>query len=261
MNSEFSESSYAYALTSELIHWHGTPIQAAPVFPSTWEEGQPGMGYDVKLDRPGIPLLIQFKLSQCLLQRNAKEVVDKLLNVPYYRMHLMPAKRSLQHEMLLDHERAGNEVRYAAPMFYSQSDLDSNYRNHTLLAQSLWITPLSIGPLPSPEAHYVACEPGGTHILRSEPTLLKANSQYESFVDEVIAKLEGKIQDSRTIAASLQDTMAEHALRGIREGSSGHFHGRAWLKEQESKYDHPLKFCGALAMDMMGAGLFWVTYK
>ena len=61
MSEKFSESTYAFAFTHELLRWVGTSLQAAPVFPSTWEEGQSGVGYDVMLDRPGIPLFIQFK--------------------------------------------------------------------------------------------------------------------------------------------------------------------------------------------------------
>ena len=55
MEPEFSEFSYGYALTDELIHWNGTKLKAAPVFPSLYDEGA-GKGYDLKLDRQnGVP--------------------------------------------------------------------------------------------------------------------------------------------------------------------------------------------------------------
>ena len=49
MKPNISEFIYGYALTSELISWHGTSITAAPVFPSLYQEGQAGGGYDVML--------------------------------------------------------------------------------------------------------------------------------------------------------------------------------------------------------------------
>jgi hypothetical protein len=262
MNSEFSESTYAYALTSELIEWRGTQIQSAPVFPSTWEEGQPGMGYDVVLDRPGIPLFIQFKLSQCLVQRNAKEVRLGLLSVPYYRMHLRPASLSKQHAMLLDLERAGNEVKYAAPMFYETDEFNSHYFRHTMLPHSLWLSPLAIGPLPDGNPHYVACSQGGAHYLCSEPTLLKAGSQYELFVSEVSDRMRpGRLQDPQRAGVSLKAIMTDVVLSNLRDNETAQQLARAWIRAEEGKDAQPLVFCGALASHFMQASLFWVTPK
>jgi len=48
MKPQISEFSYGYALTDELIHWHGTNLTAAPIFPSLYQEGQVGgVGGDV----------------------------------------------------------------------------------------------------------------------------------------------------------------------------------------------------------------------
>src|SRR5262249_39334530 len=49
------------------------------------------------------------KLAHCMVRNNASEARDGTLAVPYYRMHLRPARHSDQHEMLLDLERTGNE--------------------------------------------------------------------------------------------------------------------------------------------------------
>lgn len=73
MQPNISEFSYGYAITDELIHWYGTTITASPVFPSLYQEGQQGGGWDLKLQRPGIPLFLQFKLSHCMIRTNARE--------------------------------------------------------------------------------------------------------------------------------------------------------------------------------------------
>ena len=56
MKPNISEFSYGYALTDELIHRREININSAPIFPSLYEEGQNGGGYDLFLDRPGLPL-------------------------------------------------------------------------------------------------------------------------------------------------------------------------------------------------------------
>jgi hypothetical protein len=86
MKPDISEFSYGYALTDELIHWHGTGITAVPIFPSLYDERQPGGGYDVKLDRGGIPLFLQFKLSDCMVRGTAQEVRSGSFSCPFYRI-------------------------------------------------------------------------------------------------------------------------------------------------------------------------------
>ncbi|MEN6487902.1 MAG: hypothetical protein ABFD66_03310, partial [Smithella sp.] len=112
MRPDISEFSYGYALTEELIHWHGTELTAAPFFPSLYQEGQEGGGYDLMLERPGMLLFLQFKLSDCMVRNTAREVKDGIFSAPCYRMHIRPARHSQQHEMLLKLENDGNEVYY-----------------------------------------------------------------------------------------------------------------------------------------------------
>ena len=121
MRPDISEFSYGYALTDELIHWHGTPLTAAPIFPSLYREGRPRKGepggYDIMLQRPGLPLFLQFKLSHCMIRKSAKEFDDIIFTPPFYRMHLSPAKHSKQHEMLLDLEK--KKMRYIIQHLHS----------------------------------------------------------------------------------------------------------------------------------------------
>ncbi len=96
MKPEMSEFSYGYALTDELIHWHGTSLTAAPIFPSLYQEGKSGGGYDVMLQRSGIPLFLQFKLADQMV-RNGKwgqifilefaTVVSSVKKLAYYQLN------------------------------------------------------------------------------------------------------------------------------------------------------------------------------
>ena len=182
MRPNISEFSFGYAVTDELIHWTGTPLTAAPVFPSLREEGQASGGWDLRLDRPGIPLFLQFKLSDCLVRGTARDA--HYLQLPHYRMHLRPSRFSDQHQMLLNLEQAGHEVYYVAPTFHEPAELNDAYAYHQLLNRSVWIPPSWIGSLPDEKDHYVAFQ-GNRMVFRSEPRILEGNATSEGFYRRV----------------------------------------------------------------------------
>ena len=82
------------------------------------------------LQRPGIPLFLQFKLSHCMVRNTAQEVICGMLTSPFYRMHMRPTRHSDQHEMLLELEDKGNEVYYSAPAFHTSVEFNDAYLSH-----------------------------------------------------------------------------------------------------------------------------------
>jgi hypothetical protein len=160
MKPDFSEFSYGYAVTEELVSLHRAVIVAAPMFPSLYDEGKAGGGYDVKIPISGRPVFLQFKLSDKLERTNSKEHQSGLLSVPYYRMHIRPAKHSDQHSLLLDLEASGETVFYIAPEFHRPSELNSFYLSRTVVFNSAAYSPQAIGPMPDDEEHYVVFERG-----------------------------------------------------------------------------------------------------
>ena len=118
----FSEFSYGYAVTEDIVRSEG-PLRAAPSFPSLRREGTQG-GFDVRLDLPGLPLFLQFKLSDCMVRDTAQEAGENILRAPFYRMHLRPRNRSRQHQLLLDLEATGNAVYYIAPAFHREEEFN-----------------------------------------------------------------------------------------------------------------------------------------
>ena len=156
MKPDISEFSYGYALTEDLIRTMPASLRAAPVFPSLIEEGRSGVGYDLRLDF-GIPIFIQFKLSDYMVGHAVKEKQRYHLFVPpFYRMHLRPLKHSEQHDLLLDLERSGQLVFYAAPAFHTVHELNQYYLREEVAQHSVFFRPLDIGPLPDEENHHVA---------------------------------------------------------------------------------------------------------
>lgn len=186
MRPGISEFSYGFAITSEFVQSPGA-VTAAPEFPSLRAEGQRGGGWDVRLDRPGVPgapgvpLFLQFKLCDRMTRRTCREAQQEGFNVPCYRMHLRPARFSRQHEMLLDLEADTDEaVFYVAPMFHQPEELNDAFLRGAVRARSIWLPPSDIGPLPDDRDHHVSFEPGSPWMRFSEPNQIEAPSTLAS---------------------------------------------------------------------------------
>ena len=214
MRPSISEFSYGFAITSELVQAPGA-VTAAPVFPSLRAEGQQGGGWDVRLDRPGVPLFLQFKLCDQMTRRTCKEA-QKGFNVPCYRMHLRPARSSRQHEMLLDLEESGQEVYYSAPMFHLPEQLNDAFLQGAVRARSVWLRPSDIGPLPDDRDHHVSFEPGGSRMRFSEPKPIEAKREFE----DVEKHLADRLRERGRIALS-EERLARLCLRPTRHVERG----------------------------------------
>jgi hypothetical protein len=171
MDARFSEFSYGYSLTQELVNEYSYLLAAAPTFPSLIEEGRVG-GYDVNIALTGFPLFLQFKLSEYMLRSNALE--SGVLGVPYFRFKLRPSKYSDQHALLVDLESRGNFVYYVAPIFYEVSELNTAFFSRNVTTQSIFISPLEIGTLPDDESHCVVFSSSSSDAyFCSDPKMIK----------------------------------------------------------------------------------------
>jgi len=154
---DFSEFSYGYALTSELVDRYKLRLLGYPLFPSLTEEGKRGGGFDVKL--PGVPIFLQFKVPEVLTGSRANEAA--LLGLPHYRMRLRPLKYSDQHSLLLALEADGNDVYYACPEIDLPEQLNDAFINQTVEDRTWFFVPSDIGALDLKE-HYIAYVAGAS---------------------------------------------------------------------------------------------------
>jgi hypothetical protein len=198
---QFSEFSYGYCLTEDLVVGQGTPLTAAPVFPSLIEEGQSGVGYDVRFDRPGTPLFLQFKLVHQMVRGTANEAKRAHFQPPFYRMHLRSRLISDQHESLLSLDQAGNDVFYVAPGFHTTTELNTAYAQRRVWDRSFRITPSLLGSLPDDKHHHV--------------TFQQPNGTWRFYSDE--HSREGRAPNTEEIAESIQRHIAERGKRNLRD--------------------------------------------
>jgi hypothetical protein len=175
-------------------------LTAAPVFPSLFEEGQPGVGYDVRLDSPGTPLFLQFKLVHQMVKANAGEAKKGHFQPPFYRMHLRPRQISDQHESLLALEQAGNDVFYVAPGFHTTVALNTAYAQRRVWDRSFRLRPILLGPLLDDKQH---------HVTFQQPT-----GVWRFYSDE--PSNEGRAPTTQEIAAHLEDRIRERGRRNLR---------------------------------------------
>src|SRR5215203_581226 len=130
----FSEFSYGFSLTHELIVSAPGGVTAAPVFPSLVEEAHVGFDLMIKLrprttarrhgirkGRRFIPLYLQFKLCE-RPKRRPNGPLAKVLAKLFLRFPLRCEPTSLgpsQHDLLLRLISAKRHVYYAAPHFWN----------------------------------------------------------------------------------------------------------------------------------------------
>jgi len=90
MRPAISEFSFGYAVTEEIIRQQRHVMIGAPIFPSLLQEGRAGGGYDLRINRRGFPLFLQFRLSHKMIKNNSFEIKDHaLFSIPFFRIHLM----------------------------------------------------------------------------------------------------------------------------------------------------------------------------
>ncbi|WP_213544565.1 hypothetical protein [Vannielia litorea] len=205
----YTEFSYGYALTENLVRASSTGPATAPVFPNLVQEAQ--LGYDVMLDFPVVPLFLQFKLPMLMVRNNAKEISSLNLHglhPPFFRMPLMRRDKSRQHARLMELER-----RTPGSVFYASSTLTSVYAFNTayLRAQvhlrSAYFSPLDIGPLPDDKYHHVSYASDRSIAWRcSEPKKVKA-LPYDDVVDSIQQRASER--RARTFEGSLEEIRAE----------------------------------------------------
>jgi hypothetical protein len=146
------------------------PLKCAPIFPSLQDEGT--KGYDVELrmqglkpNSPGIPLFLQFKLSERIERRFKGRWDDLYYDPPFYRVKLR-TRRPNQHELLVRLQRRGNEVYYAAPAFHNTSELNQNFSGDNVASNSVFVKPSSLGRFPEGEAHHFSFASASDSIVR-----------------------------------------------------------------------------------------------
>ena len=256
MKPDISEFSYGFALVDELIHGDGWPLTAVPIYPSLRDEGQ--LGYDVELQRNGIPVFLQFKLADCMVRNYAFEVREGYLTVPFYRIHLRPIRKSKQHELLLKLEATGREVYYVAPAFHLPTELNDAYLKKQMRNRSRFFRPSVIGPLDD-EPHMVAFQLPGDFVVRSNPVKKGGALDGKGFEREILGAFRQKRREALSDESlrRLGHSMMEMLPEKLDESDTGKEEAFASISQNLK----PLGQVAYLARTFFGCELIAVTEK
>ena len=240
---EYSEFSFGYAFTENLIRSSATGPSSAPRFPNLVEEG--GLGYDVEIDDGGVPVFFQYKLPERMVRPTAREISDHGLDeeglpVPFFRMYLMKKVSSRQHDLLIELEKKhAGSVFYAAPFIVGRTAFDHAYAGASVHLQSALFSPGEIGSLPGGERHVVAYHPDlSWGWLCSEPVRIaihrmdSVNAERDRLLKEMpkrrVADVAREVSESVLslrpgeldgLAGIVRDRVRQRGLRGALDGA------------------------------------------
>ncbi|GLS33093.1 hypothetical protein SAMN04488498_13312 [Mesorhizobium albiziae] len=173
----YTEFSYGYAFTENLIRSSTTMPVGAPVFPNLIQEAQ--SGFDVQINFPGVPLFFQYKLPELMRRGTAFEIASgqcPRLSRPFFRIAMMRRDLSRQHALLIRLEaKYPSQVFYAAPTLPDASAFNRAYDRAAVAQHSAFFSPTDIGPLPDDKAHSIAYKSGlSVGYFCSEPRTINA---------------------------------------------------------------------------------------
>ena len=163
----FSEFSYGFSFTENLISKGPNRPRYAPVLPNLRDEKK--YGYDIKIRMPGVIFFFQFKIPEARVSPSADEIRKfgignthpiLRLDLPFLRMPITKSSASNQHEKLIKCEQmkqnTSGRVFYATPLFIHPHDLNSKFQSSSVHLGSGLISPEEIGPLMPGDHHAVA---------------------------------------------------------------------------------------------------------
>ena len=178
MGTEFSEFSYGFALTHELAN-HSV-LSFAPIFPSLIDEAT--LGWDLKIDPGGVPLFIQFKLSDNMVGSQAIAYKNHCLSLPYFRFKVRGSASSNQHNLLVNLNQT-NSVYYAAPYFSKLKDFNNLFTGKKVALNSIFLPPKEIGVFGDMLDHQVCfSRHSSTAYVFSETRIITTSHSFDSFI-------------------------------------------------------------------------------
>jgi hypothetical protein len=188
----YTEFSYGYAFTENLIRSSATAPTGAPVFPNLQQEGK--SGFDVQIDYPGAPLFFQFKLPELMTRDTASEISNYIcpgLKTPFFRISMMRSDISKQHELLMSLEnKYPSSVFYVAGCISNLGKFNLAYNSAAVAKKSTFFSPKDIGLLPDAKTHTIAYQPNlDTAYFCSQPRAIKA-LPFESLSQQISAQFE-----------------------------------------------------------------------
>ncbi len=220
----YTEFSFGYAFTENLIRSLSTGPTGAPIFPNLVQEAT--VGYDVKINLPAVPLFFQFKLPERMKKGTAFEVASGScpgLTTPFYRIGLMRNDLSKQHAHLIELEdRFPSCVFYAAPCLADIHAFNISYGLGRVYQDTAFFSPTDIGLLPDNKQHTIAYRGDLGHaFFCSDPQEVRRKT-FDDLQQKIGALLQQKqYGDARATSRTIRDQIFDLASSTSRRQAAG----------------------------------------
>jgi hypothetical protein len=201
---------------------------------------------------PGAPIFLQFKRADPMVRRTAQEA-SAFSTLPFFRMYLRRRNHSDQHQLLIDLEKDGNLVLYAAPGFSTPFELSNAYSADRVTDESMFVRPSAIGPLLDDAKHWVA--------FQVSPRLAYWCSEPKRLDTEAVDALFGYQLRQRALAAPPRDAdsffldVAEELLRTYERRASYSERARIDRIRAVRQRREPHEFAGLVARTLFDCEL------
>ena len=179
------------------------------------------MGYDVRLGYRGLPIYLQFKLSDWLSRGRAKYL--RYYRRPYYRIPIASRRRSNQHNLLKDLADAGEEhIYYVAPLFHRLEEFNDAYVANQMTQRSNWFPLHGLPRLVDDEEHDVTFNDSSSfnwHTLEGEHYLEGKRIDLDVSAGRLLATVQGDFErgDLRRIDSEFVRGLRAKLLSGLAE--------------------------------------------
>ncbi len=151
----FSEFSFGFSISHEIQTAVGRSTRSAPVLPSLLDERK--LGWDVKFRLQGLSIFLQFKRSDYLQTKRAREWAH--FRTPYYRFPVYRVSESPQHNLLVGLSAKEPHVYYCAPMFHTDAEFNRYFMNHAVLGHSVLISLRALPRILDKGSHHIVYAP------------------------------------------------------------------------------------------------------
>lgn len=214
LHQRLSEFSYGYGVTREVEQLLASiGFRSTPFLPSLLNEKK--LGFDVKFDKPGAAILLQFKLGEVLqrFRRSNVSVPAPKLRKPFWRFSVDTAEPNGQYDLLLKAEKAGAEVYYVAPRFTVWNRYAALFQKGRVLQRSILLPPSHIdSKLQSkgePDGwHRVVYDRSRVHVL-SEPQEVEATTP-ERLAHAIRSRVEQREQSLGEVLRHVYGSLGSH---------------------------------------------------
>ena len=154
MTKKLDETTYLIGFTTSVDNSPLVHINQAPHHLTSIEEGREGYDMEINLDKPGIPIFLQFKIPN----KKTKPKLTKITNVLGEDAScielFMPIRKNddySQHHKLIELEKikAPCIVRYSSPEYSTYEDHNNAFMNRSVHQKSVYFSPVEIGRIES----------------------------------------------------------------------------------------------------------------